>query len=287
MKNNCVIKILLLFWISIFPSAIMAEQITNVTLDRSWGLLLGDEIMLQVDMSAIDEGIDLDSLPQFGKRYGIWLYLKNIDVLPQQLVFNYQVVNVPTENTLIATPEFNIKQKNGQWIVIPPTSLTIGPLLPSNDEAGIVNIDAQPDLSPTLIATTKIKQQLQLYTLIFVLSAVVLTLWHFGWKPKNRQPFAQALHDLARLKWQRSVAPDQASRILHTAFNHTAGTIVIYGEIDELVQQQTWLAPLKNDIEAFYQRSAQHFFARKAEQEPDVDMVKKLAKACRAKEKLA
>ena len=287
MRKCCAIRMLLLLWISIFPNVIMAEQIANVTLDRSWGLLLGDEIMLQVDMPASDEGIDLDSLPQFDKRYGVWLYLKNIDVLPQQLVFNYQVVNVPTENTLITTPEFNIKQKNDQWIVIPPASLTIGPLLPSNDEAGIVNIDAQPDLSPALIATTKIKQQLQLYAVVFVLSTLVLALWHFGWKPKNRQPFAQALHDLARLKWHRSVDPDQAARILHAAFNRTAGTIVVYGEIDQLIQKQAWLAPLQRDIEAFYQRSAQHFFARKTEQEPDLDTVRKLAKACRAKERLA
>ena len=112
-------------------------------------------------------------------------------------------------------------------------------------------------------------------------------MWHFCCKTKNRQPVAQATHDLGRLRWRRTVSPDEASRILHTAFNHTSDTIVVYGEIDTLLENYPWLAPLQEDIRSFYQQSEQHFFARQAGQEPDMDMIKKLAKAGRSKEMLA
>ena len=287
MRNRCFMKILMLLLISVYSSAIMAQKTLSVTIDRTWGLLLGDEVNVQVDLSAINDGIDLGSLPQQDKRYGTWLYLKEIDLTSQPVLFSYQIVNVPTKNTVITTPEFNIKLLNEEWVVVPSVSLTIGPSLATSDEGAAGNLIAKPDFRPTLINTTEIRLQLKLFTAIALLSGLVLALWHFGWKPKNRQPFAQALHDLSRLKWKRSVKPDQASRILHTAFNRTAGTIVIYGELDHLLEQKPWLMPLKNDIDAFYKRSAEHFFTRQAGQEPDINEVRKLAKACRSKEKMA
>ncbi|MDH5357102.1 MAG: hypothetical protein OEW63_00555 [Gammaproteobacteria bacterium] len=287
MRNPCFMRLLMLLWSSVFSSVIMAQQTVNVTVERSWGLLLGDEVNVQVDVSTLKDGIDLSSLPQQGKRYGTWLYLKDIDDTAQSLIFNYQVINVPTKNTLIATPKFNIKLLNEEWVVIQSVSLTIGPSLASIDEDGTGKLIAKTDFSPTLIDTTKTKKQLKLFTVITFLSGLVLALWHFGWKPKNRQPFAQALHDLSRLNWQRSVKPDQASRILHTAFNRTAGTIVVYGDLDQLLERHSWLMPLKDDIDTFYQHSAEHFFTRQAGQGPSVNEVKKLAKACRSREKMA
>ena len=91
---------------------------------------------------------------------------------------------------------------------------------------------------------------------------------------------------MSRLKLH-AVTPEQAARILHTAFNHTAGTVVVYGELEGLFKQCPWLQPLQADIASFYTQSEQHFFARNSQQGPDVDSVRKLAKACRVKEMLA
>jgi len=265
-------------------SASMAEETLNVSVDRAWGLLLGDEINVRVDLKSLEQGIDKSSLPQKDKRYGTWLYLKSIDTGVEELVFHYQIVNVPAKNTSIGTPKFDVKQQDDKWIVIPSLSLTIGPALAVAD--GISNLTAKSDVSPTLISSVEAEQQLKLSAIIAILSGLVLALWHFGWKTKNRQPFAQAVHDLSRLTFH-SVTPDQAARILHTAFNHTSGTIVVYGELEKLMNQYPWLAPLKDDIELFYTQSEHHFFARKAEQGPAIEDVRKLAKACRSKEMLA
>jgi hypothetical protein len=284
MRNRYIITLLMLILSSTFASVIMAAETLNASVDRAWGLLLGDEVNVKIDLTALEVGIDESSLPQKDKRYGTWLYLKEIDTGGDSLVFHYQVVNVPTKNKSIETPKFDVKQQDEKWIVIPSIRLTIGPSLAVTD--GGANIIAKPDIAPRLIPTVEIEKQLKLFSIIALLSGIVLALWHFGWKTKNRQPFAQAVHDLSRLTWH-TVTPDQAARILHSAFNHTSGTVVVYGELDVLLEQSPWLMPLQQDIELFYEQSREHFFARDAQQGPDIDEVRKLAKACRSKEMLA
>ncbi len=286
MRNRYVMKIVMLFWLSIFSSLAMAEETVNVSVDRSWGILLGDEINVYIDTRSLNDDIAESSLPQTDKRYGTWLYLKAITTTAEQLVLNYQVVNVPKKNTEIETPPFDMKLNNEQWIVIPSISLTIGPSL-AVSEAGADNVAPKEDSKPTLIPTTEMTKQLKLCIAVAVLSILILVLWHFGWKTKNRQPFAQAVHDLSRFSWGKALNSDQASRVLHAAFNQTTNTIVVYGELDNLFEQQAWLIPLKEDIESFYQQSEQRFFARQTGQEISIDMMRKLAKACRAKEMLA
>ncbi|MDC9725756.1 MAG: hypothetical protein PSN44_07575 [Gammaproteobacteria bacterium] len=261
------------------------SQNLMVSVDRAWGLLLGDELTVIADTSTLESGINESSLPQEGKRYGLWLYLKSIDVTDQRLVFHYQVINVPAKNTSVETPTFDIKQNDEHWLVIPAMPLMIGPSLAASE--GLSNIEIKEDIAPTIISITEVTSDLKRYSLIAIISWLLLMAWHFGWKTKNRAPFSQAVHDLGRLKWKRSATPDQASRILHTAFNQTSNTIVVYGEIDKLLENYPWLAPLQEDIKAFYHQSEQHFFARQSGQEPDMDMIKKLAKACRSKEMLA
>lgn len=255
-----------------------------ISADRTWGLVLGDDVNVKIDLSTLDQGIDKSSLPIEGKRYGTWLYLKTIDRTTSQLIFHYQIVNVPLKNTAVETPRIDVKQADGQWLTLPSMSITIGPSLAVAE--GVENIIAKPDIKPTLISTDEMLQRLEFFILIAVVSGLILVWWHFGWKTKNRQPFAQAVHDLSRLKLH-AVTPEQAARILHTAFNHTAGTVVVYGELEGLFKQCPWLQPLQADIASFYTQSEQHFFARNAQQEPDIDSVRKLAKACRVKEMLA
>jgi mxaA protein len=261
-----------------------AENTLTSSVDRTWGLLLGDDLNVKIDLSGLSDGIDESSLPQVDQRYGTWLYLKAIDQTEQQLVLHYLIVNVPLKNTIIQTPKFDVKQDDEKWLTLPSAAVTIGPSLSVED--GVANITAKPDMKPTLISTTETEKQLKLAIIIAVVSSLILALWHFGWKTKNRQPFAQAVHDLSRLKLH-AVTADQAARILHTAFNHTAGTVVVYGELASFLESHPWLQSLQVEIEQFYQQSEQHFFARKTQQGPDVDSVRKLAKACRSKEMLA
>ena len=283
--RTTLLKYVMMIVVTIYAGTSIAEETPlNVSVDRTWGLLLGDDVNARVDLSTLTADIDTSSLPQLEKRYGTWLYLKNISQTAEQLVFHYQIVNVPIKNTLIDTPKFDIKQQDEKWLLIPSTPITIGPSLAISE--GVANLAAKPDRTPTLISTIETEKQLKLFAILAAVSGLILSLWHFGWKTKNRQPFAQAAHELSRLTLH-AVTPDQAARILHTAFNHTSGTVVVYGEIDNLMTQYSWLTPLQQDIELFYKQSEQHFFARSAQQGPDINDVRKLAKACRSKEMLA
>jgi len=272
---------------SIWAMLSLAAEISDVSVDRTYGLLIGDVITEKVTLPIAYEQLDPASLPQINKRYGTWLYLVALEADNTDMTLTYQVVNVPRQNEKVSTPEFSLRSVDDEFVTVPSTQITLGSLLP-NASAGAASVNIpQPDHEPVLEDTSSIKQQLLLTVVVSVILIMILTAWHFGWKFKNRKPFAQAVHNLARLRWSRSVQANQAARLLHAAFNATAGTIVVQNNIDNLFIDVPWLQPLSTEIEQFYQQSQQHFFSRDSKQEPEFAMVMKLAKACRAKEKLA
>ena len=276
-------RLLTVLLFTVYAISSIAEQSANVTVDRAWGLLIGDQVQTQVELPIALASIDLTSLPDVAKRYGTWLYLNNIQVDGDTLLFNYQIINVPTDNTMVDTPEFTIRQLDGGFISIPAVPLTIGSLLTSNNQ----NIIAKPDHSPILLMTEILQQKLIVYLALAALFSVILLLWHFAWKPRHRLPFAQAVHDLTRLKWRRSNDLNKPARILHGAFNKTVGTIMVYGELANIFEQEPWLKPLTEQINNFYQGSEDHFFSSTNTQQADFNSVMILAKACRAREKRA
>ncbi|PHS25869.1 MAG: hypothetical protein COA83_04180 [Methylophaga sp.] len=275
-------KIIVGLMLSILSTVAVAEQIANVTLDRAWGLLIGDVITVQVELPVAASEIDVSSLPEVDARYGTWLYLKDRVTKDNELSLTYQIVNVPVENTVVYTPEFNLRQMNDEWITVPAMPLTIGSLLPIED----TNSAVKEDHAPILIDTTAIKRRLTLFAIIAVVSSLLLFIWHIGWHPTQRKPFAQATFELSRKKWLLT-ASKQPARILHTAFNRTANTVVVHADLEALFEQAPWLQSLEGEISSFYQSSANYFFTQNTEQEPDIESVMKLAKSCRAKEKLA
>jgi len=256
----------------------------NVSVDRGWGLLLGDKLTAKADLTTLKQPLDKESLPLIDKRYGNWLYLKGLEQTEQQLIFHYLVVNVPTKNTEVKTPKFEVKLKDQQWVTIASTYISIGPSIAI--EPGMPPLTPKSDVTPPLVDTQSQQQQLKIITAVFLIALLVLAIWHFAWKTKHRQPFDQAVHDLSRLQFH-TVTADESARVLHNAFNQTAGTVMVYKQLDALFEQHVWLLPLKDRIEQFYQESEQHFFARDTQKGPDIDSVRTLAKACRSKEKLA
>lgn len=272
---------------SLWTGLSFAAQISEATVDRAWGLLIGDVITVNVTLPVAYQQLDPAMLPQINKRYGTWLYLSKLHAENGDLTMTYQIVNVPTQNELVATPEFTIGTLDDDFVTIPAVPITIGSLLPQATDGAGFSKQPKADRVPVLEDTRQLKNLLLITGIITLLLVAALMLWHLGWRFKNRRPFAQAVHDLARLRWSRSVQPNQAARLLHAAFNATAGTIVVQNNLSVMLNDVTWLQPLSDEIEKFYQQSEQHFFSRDAQQEPDLAKVMKLAKACRAKEKLA
>lgn len=281
--KNIILKYLLVVLFSFASAVSYAEQAT-VSLDRAWGLLLGDEVTATAILPEQHGELDVNSFPQTERRVGTWLYLKDLQQIESSLIFSYQVVNVPKENTVIDSPAYEISDEDGNIITIPTSKMSIGPLISVNNNE---QLRLKPDHEPVLLSTSQFEQRLNKALTAAVIGCMILILWHFGWKPRHRQPFSQAVHDLSRLRWTRSKDANQPARILHAAFNRTAGTIVVHKELAEFLEINPWLVSLEKEIENFYRNSAEHFFAKEAEQGPDLVEIVKLAKACRAKEKLA
>ena len=275
-------RLLAIVFLSMMSLPTWAEQVADVSVDRAWGLLIGDEIILQAELPVASSKIDRSSLPEKEARYGTWLYLKDRELKGHTLRLFYQIVNVPIDTKQVFTPEFNLRQLNDEWITVPSVPLVIGSSLVKDSD----NIVAKPDHLPILVETQSKKNKLILFSVIVISASLLWLVWHIGWHPAQRKPFAQAVYELSRLKWCKAEKENQAARLLHGAFNRTANTIVVVADLDVLFQQAPWLLDLETEIVAFYQRSAQYFFTQNTDQALDIDSIIKLAKACRSREKL-
>lgn len=276
---------LILILLTLLSLSAWADQSASVSIDRSWGLLLGDKFTVNVTLPVDSSKLDKSALPDIDKRYGNWLFLKAIELNHNNMQLHYQVVNVSTHNITIDTPELKLITLQGLPVDVPSTKLTIGPILADGDNAG--SFTAQPDHAAQPLNTQPVREQLLLAFAVMIISILVLVIWHIGWKPRNRAPFAQAVFDLTKMKWLHNKDVDKAARILHAAFNGTAGTVVVYSELDKLLTQVTWLDAMRGDIDTFFSASTNRFFSRDAQQALQFDAMLKLAKACRAREKLA
>jgi len=260
----------------------------SITLDRSWGLLVGDQITATVTLPVAAAELDSHSLPQHDKRYGPWLYLNDSALSGKQLTLYFQLINVPAENREVETPEFELRTQAGDFISVPTTTMQIGSFMEQAGDAETAAVPApRGDLRLLPSEPHDLRWQRNLALLVLILSSLIWLVWHFGLRPRHRLPFATAIFELNKMRLLGRKDADAASRCLHQAFNRSAGRVVINSELDVLWQKCPWLTPLKSDIDGFYRSSAAHYFSRTQAEQQGFDAMLKLARACREKERLA
>lgn len=275
----------LIFVISfIFSSQLMAEEVT-LNLDRSWGLLIGDQVIATVNLPVNVSELDQDSLPQIGKRHGPWLYLQEVVSMGETMELHYQLVNVPAETRQLATPTYTLRTTAGELLTIPSTRFSAGSFLSNSDDAGSVTLRGDHKLVAADFAP--LQKQLTYAALVALLAALIWFVWHIGLRPGKRLPFAKAVFSMNKLRWFGHKDVDSATRVMHHAFNESAGTVVIYSQLQQLWDSCPWLVDLQPEITRFYQQSASHYFSRNPQQSADFESLIKLARACRAREKMA
>lgn len=287
-------RVWILCWVLALSANVYAEDAADaikgapatISLDRSWGLLIGDELTAEVELPA---GIDIDlaSLPQRNKRHGAWLYLRDSELEGNRLLMHYQVVNVPAENREVATPLFELRTVEGGFINIPEAPLRIGSFLAAENADADGRFVPRGDKVLVPVQDAGLQQQLWMALLILIISVLIWLAWHFGFRPRHRLPFAHAVFELNKMRWLGRKNADTASRSLHHAFNRSAGTVLVASRLDKLWQQCPWLLPLQADIDSFYQQSAAHFFTANGGDAKDFGQLLELARNCRAREKMA
>lgn len=273
---------LFLIFICTLPAAALD---TKISLDRSWGLLIGDEVTATIELPISVTELDSHALPQHEKRYGHWLYLHDSELSGQQMKLHFQLINVPAENRQVATPELQLRTKEGEFITVPSVPMQIGSFLKSEDTEG--NLVPRGDIGLKAQSSDALKLRLWLSLIVLFVAILIWLVWHFGLRPRERLPFATAMFELNRMRLLGRKDADKASRSLHHAFNRCAGRVVINSQLNKLWDHCPWLEPLQPDIESFYQQSAAHFFSPNGGDQKDFYQLLELAKACRAQERLA
>jgi len=258
---------------------------TKISLDRSWGLLIGDSVTATVELPVAASDIDSHSLPALDKRYGPWLNLDDMELVGKQLKLHFQLINVPAENRQVATPEMQLRTQEGEFITIPSVPMQIGSFLDSQESKG--TLVPRGDINLTTESDRALKTQLWFALAVLIISVLTWLIWHFGLRPRERLPFAAAMFELNKMRLLGRKDSDKASRSLHHAFNRSAGRVVIHSQLSKLWENCPWLQPLQQDIESFYQQSAAHFFSRDKAEQKDFNQLLELAKACRARERVA
>ncbi len=141
----------------------------------------------------------------------------------------------------------------------------------------------RPDARPRSLDTRGHGIRLALFAAATA-ATLLYTLWRYGqWPGRRRKPFARASRELRRL---RRGAMDlsvykQALQAIHRAFNETAGAPIFPGSLQQFIQQRPAFLPLMKEIEAFFERSRDLFFAEGLNEGMEGDAWRALEQFCR------
>ncbi|AFJ01480.1 hypothetical protein Q7C_301 [Methylophaga frappieri] len=265
---------------------IQYELTATTTAERQIGLLIGDNLTLKI---ALPENVTVDerSLPQRQKRHGDWFYLKESDLKESQLIMALQVVNVPANHREVLTPSFELRTLSGELIAVTGATVQIGSFLPENALNSDGVFVSQPDIATTMINEQSWVRNSWLAAGVLLASLLIYVAWHIGLRPRRRLPFAHAVFALNKLRWFGQSDTEEASRILHAAFNQSADRVLVVSNLETLWQKCPWLRPLHAEISQFFTDSSAHFFSDKQAEQQNFNALHQLAKDCRRREKLA
>lgn len=267
-----------LFWIN---PAYSLEA--SVSLDRTLGLQVGDEFTATITLPVSVDDIDSHSLPAHEKRQGPWLILHERYFIGDTFKLEYQVINVPAENRVVATPEMQLRTLDGAFIDIPSVNFQLGSFLVES-EVGYTPLD---DASLPTLNQSLAKRELLMSVILFIVVGLIWFVWHFGLHPRERLPFANAMFELNKMRWLKRKDDEIASRILHKAFNDSVGQVIVQSQLAALWDACPWLKDLESDINSFYQASTNYYFSPEPGERISFAALYDLAKACRKREMMA
>ena len=263
-----------------------------LAVSRNFGYGVGDLVEHQVSVSAPPPYVlERNALPQPGP-INAWLYLKQIHIDTDvesglnhyQLQLTYQLFQSVKAATTINIPALPLRFMDDTRSLsteIPAWSFNYAPLIPATTPDEAVKIRPTRALPATDLSP-------QIYTFILLLLAFLTTALYAAWRfdrlpflHRRSSPFAQAC---VQLKQIESAQPDQATywtalKIVHQAFNDSAGHTVFFERLHEFYKQKPDFFTLKTETEQFFIASQQAFFAPAESSSPL--SVQQLVKLCR------
>jgi mxaA protein len=200
-----------------------------------------------------------ETLPQPG-RIDNWLELREAAVDERTLILTYQLMNAPLEVKTLQLPPVTLDLGASQ-AAIPEWPFTASPLTPQFVLAREGLAEVRPDVSPRPIATRGIELRL----LCYAVALAALLLWwayrKFGWRVADR-PFSRAYRTLRSLRAKGSY--QAALKIVHRAFDETAGRALFARELPGFLSQNPRFAAAGDEARKFFLLSEHEFFAADA-----------------------
>ncbi|WP_174447295.1 calcium incorporation protein MxaA [Paraburkholderia kururiensis] len=262
-------------------SAAAAEWPARVAEPRAFGHTIGDVLTQRVLLEANGHPVSAAAMPSAG-RVGVWFERRAARVETDAdgrrwLVLDYQLTNAPLAPTQVALPALELNTAAGDVLRVPEWRIGIGPLV-ADEVSTTVSADAsgaspiadplaglsgiQPDRLAAPVALAPIRRRLgvALAALVVTLAAWGAWAWWRNAREAARLPFARAWRQMRRLD-ARAAQSESAWRVLHRALNETGGHVVHAGSLAAVIGRETWLQPLRPQLEQFYRQSDEHFFA--------------------------
>lgn len=179
------------------------------------------------------------------------------------LAIDYQVVNAPRTLTNANLPALTLKGRSGNVWQIAEWPITMGPLTPDNVAAQGDLLAMRPDHEVAALPTALIRRRFDRLAAGLTLT---LAAWLAWWLWRNRReairlPFARAWVELQRFDRAAVQAEPAAWLSIHRALDATAGQVVTASTLGGLLTSAPHLRALQPQLEAFYQRSSERFFA--------------------------
>jgi mxaA protein len=287
---------------------------TNSASPRRLSYVVGDLIERRALVSA-PAGFTLEpaSLPRLGTQ-NAWLALLEASVRDQggtppryEIDLRYQLINAPTEVRSLALPGFHVRftpaparargsarSQVSAETAIEEQTVRIAPILPAQVPVSAALV--RPDRSPRALSSTPALLGAVVTTVLA--TGIVAALLSQPILRRRNGPFARAYRRLRRtvLRAERlgnAAEGDYPSalRVVHRAFDQTAGWRLFPDRVGDFVAQWRQFADLRGGIERFLDLSKREFFdcrprAEESHRErSDLRWLLEFTQECRARER--
>jgi mxaA protein len=279
-------------------STAAAPQVDN---PRAFGHTIGDTLTRRIDFDLKrPASLERDSLPKTG-RQDAWVALNRVSVsrfpgwsvTHYEVRLTYQLINAPRDVRTLSLPALTLKTAGTSPRELPVAQwfFTAAPLTPPTILARGDLDELRPDMKPPLLPTAALEVRLAAYGAVAAAIILYLLVMRFGvpFSRRRHGPFARACREIGRAA--RGTDDVQAFRAalaaLHRAFNEAAGHSVFAGQLDGFFAAHPRFAPLRRDVERFFDLSQREFFGSGDTATRDSAVVLDLARRCRDRERMA
>jgi mxaA protein len=265
---------------------------------RRFGYQLGDLVERRADV-VLPAGLRLDEASLPVPRPGGSLELREVRWAPppwwrrggaHHLLLRYQVLRSPPAPQLLDLPPVTLRFIGAtppQQVRLDGVPILVNPLVPQPppERRGLGAL--QPDSPPLPMATAPLRSRLAAEALVAVLAGGILAWRALGprWR-RQAQPFETAWRQVHRLPEPASAAHwRQALTALHQALDRSAGEALFAPGLDAFLARRPAYAPLRPELERFFELSRRTFFAPGGEAIPELGWLKALCGRARVLER--